>query len=550
MATKLAISAFVSFITKMCEEGAGYIMGSYGQNPRTGYLDLNITTCKSAWKPDGYYYSQYKDSPSQYEKAIYWRNHSKRVFDCQGLSEGYYEIMTGVSVNTYARNNYASWCNPKGSGMIPVKWRVPGAAVFWGDSASAIHHIGYLEKPVKEGHPEGDWYIIEARGVKYGVVRTQLYERKPNYWGWMTKYYDYDGSSIVPAPVPADNPTLRNGSKGDAVRKLQENLIELGYDLGRWGADGDFGDATEIAVKKFQKDHQLTVDGVVGPKTWAALDEAINKVMTPVKEPKTVEIVNGNCYVRPTPNTSQAPLGVVKAGTKLEYRGETDENTGWYAVKFEGKDGWVSGKYAKLIDEPFIVRGEKIVDLSKYEPTIDYDALIKDTAVIILRAGYRKSNGKIYKDEKFDLHAGELKKRGVRFGVYFFSIATNETKAAEEAKAFYEYAKPYDPLFWAMDAENENITTAAIKKFRVELKKAGAKKVGCYVPHYVYNKYKFDTIRDEFEFVWGAKVGNTKPFFKCDLWQYTTKGTVNGIDKNVDLNKITGDGHKLEWFCE
>lgn len=349
MARKLLIKDFVAFITKMQAETAGYIMGSYGQNPRTGYLDLSITECKSAWKPTGWYYSQYTNA-SQHEKALYWRNHSKRVFDCQGLSEGYYEIITGTSVNTYARNNYATWCDPKGSGLIPVKYRVPGAAVFWGDSASSIHHIGYLEKPVKEGHPEGDWYIIEARGVKYGVVRTTLNERKPNYWGWMTKYYEYDTSADEPAaPAVKIKDTLRNGSKGDLVKELQSTLIELGYDCGKWGCDGDFGDATEIAVKKFQKDNNLTADGVIGAKTWAALEEKMNKEMTPVFEPKTVEIVNGSCYVRTKPNTSGDPLGVVKAGTKLEYLGETDENTGWHEVKYNDKRGWVSCKYSKLV---------------------------------------------------------------------------------------------------------------------------------------------------------------------------------------------------------
>lgn len=349
MTRKLPIQDFVAFITKMQEEGAGYIMGSYGQNPRTGYLDLTVTKCKSAWEPNGYYYSQYKTNASQYEKALYWRKHSKRVFDCQGLSEGYYEIITAISINTYARNNYATWCDPKGSGTIPVEWRVPGAAVFWGDSASAIHHIGYLEKPVTEGHPEGDWYIIEARGVKYGVVRTKLSERKPNYWGWMTKYYDYSQQSITPSPVPKEKATLRNGSKGDLVKELQTDLIELGYDCGRWGVDGDFGDATENAVKTFQKDNGLVADGIVGTMTWAAIEKKIDEVMTPVPEPKIVEIVNGTCYVRSKPNTKGDILGAVKAGTKLEYLGETDENTGWHEVKYNNKTGWVSCKYSKLI---------------------------------------------------------------------------------------------------------------------------------------------------------------------------------------------------------
>ena len=48
----------------------------------------------------------------------------------------------------------------------------------------------------------------------------------------------------------------------------------LGYDLGMYGADGDFGSNTLEAVKKFQSDCGLKADGIVGPLTWGALDKA------------------------------------------------------------------------------------------------------------------------------------------------------------------------------------------------------------------------------------------------------------------------------------
>lgn len=63
--------------------------------------------------------------------------------------------------------------------------------------------------------------------------------------------------------------TLRVGSKGPDVRHLQETLTERGYDLGT--VDGHFGGRTLSAVKAFQSDQNLTADGEVGPKTWAAL---------------------------------------------------------------------------------------------------------------------------------------------------------------------------------------------------------------------------------------------------------------------------------------
>ena len=65
--------------------------------------------------------------------------------------------------------------------------------------------------------------------------------------------------------------TLRKGRKGEDVRQMQEALIKLGYDLGKCGADGDFGAATYNAVRAFQKAKGLTVDGIAGPKTLGAL---------------------------------------------------------------------------------------------------------------------------------------------------------------------------------------------------------------------------------------------------------------------------------------
>ena len=69
---------------------------------------------------------------------------------------------------------------------------------------------------------------------------------------------------------------LKVGSKGEAVRNLQNLLISKGYSCGASGADGDFGQGTYNAVVAFQKVNGLDADGVVGPATWAALNGSIN----------------------------------------------------------------------------------------------------------------------------------------------------------------------------------------------------------------------------------------------------------------------------------
>lgn len=66
------------------------------------------------------------------------------------------------------------------------------------------------------------------------------------------------------------NPTRRLGDRGEAVQDLQIALGEAGFAV---LVDGHFGENTEAAVAEFQGSHGLPVDGVVGPKTWAMLEE-------------------------------------------------------------------------------------------------------------------------------------------------------------------------------------------------------------------------------------------------------------------------------------
>jgi peptidoglycan hydrolase-like protein with peptidoglycan-binding domain len=78
-----------------------------------------------------------------------------------------------------------------------------------------------------------------------------------------------------------DLPLLRRGSRGDDVARVQDVLKfssvtreYMGFDGYYFGVvDGDFGAKTEAAVKAFQKDRDLLVDGVIGAKTWEALIE-------------------------------------------------------------------------------------------------------------------------------------------------------------------------------------------------------------------------------------------------------------------------------------
>ena len=104
---------------------------------------------------------------------------------------------------------------------------------------------------------------------------------------------------VAPAATPS-TPTmttaiLRKGSAGPEVKSLQKKLLQIGYYLGSYGADGDYGDATVTAVRKFQKDNSLAVDGEAGPNTLAA----VNKVL-PIVQQEQKAIANRLRQAQPT----------------------------------------------------------------------------------------------------------------------------------------------------------------------------------------------------------------------------------------------------------
>ena len=85
-------------------------------------------------------------------------------------------------------------------------------------------------------------------------------------WG---KLYGVSPAMPVETTTVVGRPMVSYGSRGDAVRKLQELLNALGYDCG--SVDGIFGSKTKTAVLAFQNANGLGTDGIVGPLTWGKL---------------------------------------------------------------------------------------------------------------------------------------------------------------------------------------------------------------------------------------------------------------------------------------
>ena len=185
-----------------------------------------------------------------------WYPHesSTRCFDCRGFTRWVFG-KTGITINgagcTSQWNDDNNW-EVKGSIKEMPSDQV--CCVFM-NSGNTMSHTGiYL----------GDGRIIHCSG--------EVKEGRPTDRGW-THY-------AVPKGMDGkvSKPTIRKGSTGPFVVECQQDLITLKYDLSPYGADGKFGAKTEAAVKSFQKSVGLPADGIVGPKTWDALDEAVKPI--------------------------------------------------------------------------------------------------------------------------------------------------------------------------------------------------------------------------------------------------------------------------------
>lgn len=100
-----------------------------------------------------------------------------------------------------------------------------------------------------------------------------------------------EDDTVRPTWAEMRRDTIRKGAKSHDVAEMQGILIALGYDVGKTGADGIYGAATQKAVKQFQGDNELTPDGVAGPATWQkalaliADIEGVDKPTVPPAEP-------------------------------------------------------------------------------------------------------------------------------------------------------------------------------------------------------------------------------------------------------------------------
>ena len=187
----------------------------------------------------------------------------RMVCDCVGLIKGFFWTGNGAHANRYKAGNCP---DTSANGLIKLCDRTGGMEDMPEVRGIIVWKSGHV------GVYVGGGKVIEARGYRYGVVKSDVNSRGWKKWGYLPEVMLSYGSGGDEQAAPT--PTLRKGMVGDAVKLMQELLVKWNSKaLPKYGADGEFGSETRTWVMKFQKEMCIGVDGIVGPETWGRLLE-------------------------------------------------------------------------------------------------------------------------------------------------------------------------------------------------------------------------------------------------------------------------------------
>uniref|UniRef100_UPI00405787F3 GH25 family lysozyme n=1 Tax=Acetatifactor sp. TaxID=1872090 RepID=UPI00405787F3 len=286
------------------------------------------------------------------------------------------------------------------------------------------------------------------------------------------------------------------------------------------------------------------------------------KVMVHPKDNQTDKLkdASGNqLYVQENESYREAVYADYYVADKFFIKGDV-RYTGWQTIdgnvyyftaageKVTGEQIIQGAKYNFASDGSLITgSGTLGIDVSKWNGVIDWDA-VKNSGVsyVIIRCGYRgSSQGMLVEDPKFKTNIEGAIRAGLKVGVYFFTQATDEIEAVEEASFVLDQIKNYRisyPVFLDVESSggrgdriDKTTRTAVIKAFCETIQRSGYT-AGVYANKTWLNQ-KMNVSELSSYKIWLAQYAATPTYTgRYDMWQYTSNGRISGIRGDVDLN--------------
>lgn len=321
---------------------------SYGEKYYNEFIQ-NVKTSDSPVKNDTAgiiekavtFMEQIANDPSHgYDQVYRWNE--KGDYDCSSLVVSAWQA-AGVPVkdngatNTWTINDVFPKCGfsdvtnsvdlstgfnlKRGDVLLNVNKHV---AIYCGNGNEVEASIN--EKGTATGGSPGDQ---TGREILIRPYRNYPWDKVLRYTGGQTVQTSSEG-------------VLRIGSKGDAVKVMQTMLEKIGYNLGRYGCDGDFGNDTLNALIKFQSDHPDcgAPDGEYGPLTRRVLNSVYSEK---INGQFCVKIAIPDLRIRELPSIKAHSPGCIAPGVYTIV--DTQEADGYTWGRLKSSAGWIALKY-------------------------------------------------------------------------------------------------------------------------------------------------------------------------------------------------------------
>ena len=237
------------------------------------------------------------------------------------------------------------------------------------------------------------------------------------------------------------------------------------------------------------------------------------------------------------------------------------QDIGWQAWKQNGETAGTTGQSKRIEAIQIAIvkkstlatsnsnRVEVGVDVSSWQGNnIDWNKVSGTASFAIVRAGYRGTSGRVAEDNTAVKNIKGAKSAGLDVGVYFYSMATNIFQAMEEANLACDVVDKAGggltlPIYFDMeDSTQSSLSKAdktAIANAFIDTVHNRGYNAGIYSYMYWLRDY-MDTSSLRSDSTWVAQYYSQCTYpNKYDIWQYTSTGSVPGIDGNVDMNKRT-----------